>query len=90
MPPAKRSGVRVLQHFLDWLRYDIIKKTFPIKNHSTLATLAMYKWIKDFLKATEFEKTEMVNEMKDLQQEAEKMDFLHHSRPIGGDDDEDI
>lgn len=40
------------------------------------------KWQKDYEKATPNEKRKMIDEMKNLQKEAERKEFLHNSREI--------
>ena len=85
-----RDSVKVLKNFIDWLRYDVIDRQFPIKKISTLTTLTTMLWVKKWQKATRSEKEVMVNEMKKLQKEAEDQELLQNSRPIGieGEDDE--
>ena len=85
-----RDSVKVLKNFIDWLRYDVIDRQFPIKKLSTLMTLTTLLWVKKWQRATRIEKEVMVNEMKKLQKEAEDQELLKNSRPIGieGEDDE--
>jgi len=45
------------------------------------------KWFKDYDKATPPEKKRMIDEMKNLQKEAERKEFLHNSREIVDNDE---
>ncbi|MCP6727220.1 MAG: hypothetical protein KJI69_04290 [Patescibacteria group bacterium] len=40
------------------------------------------KWIKEYESASPSQKKRMIEEMKNLQKEAEKKEFLHNSREI--------
>ncbi len=45
------------------------------------------KWIKDYDKSSAGDKKKMIDEMKNLQKEAERKEFLHNSREIKDNDE---
>jgi len=84
-----RDSIKVTKNFIDWLRYDVITRDFPIKKYSTLTTLAIMLWAKKYQKANTTDKQIMLDEMKGIQKIAEEEGLLKNSRPIGENEEED-
>jgi hypothetical protein len=82
-----RESIKVLRKFRDHFKWTLSSPTSPIKSLSQLVTLSSMKWIKDYEKATPYEKRKMIDEMKILQKEAERKEFLHNSREITENDE---
>lgn len=77
-----RDSIKVYRNFRDHFKYILSSPTSPIKSLSQLVTLASMKWQKDYDRSNPAGKKRMIEEMKDLQKEAERKDFLHNSREI--------
>ncbi len=77
-----RDSIKVYRKFRDHYKWILSSPTSPIKSLSQLVTLCSMKWFKDYDKATPPEKKRMIEEMKNLQKEAERKEFLHNSREI--------
>lgn len=82
-----RESIKVLRKFRDHFKWILSSPTSPIKSLSQLVTLSSMKWMKDYEKASTFEKRKMIEEMKALQKEAERKEFLHNSREITENDE---
>lgn len=82
-----RDSIKVYRKFRDHYKWILSDPTSPIKSLSQLVTLASMKWQKDYDKANPIEKKRMIDEMKNLQKEAERKEFLHNSREIVDNDE---
>jgi len=82
-----RDSIKVYRKFRDHYKWILSDPTSPIKSLSQLVTLASMKWDKDYQKASPAEKKKMIDEMKNLQKEAERKEFLHNSREIVDNDE---
>ncbi len=82
-----RDSIKVYRKFRDHYKWILSDPTSPIKSLSQLVTLASMKWHKDYDKANPVEKKRMIDEMKNLQKEAERKEFLHNSREIVDNDE---
>ena len=77
-----RDSIKVYRKFRDHFKWILASPTSPIKSLSQLVTLSSMKWIKEYDSASPSQKKRMIEEMKNLQKEAEKKEFLHNSREI--------
>lgn len=82
-----RDSIKVYRKFRDHFKWVLSSPTSPIKSLSQLVTLTSMKWIKDYDNATPPQKKKMIEEMKNLQKEAERKEFLHNSREIVDNDE---
>ena len=78
-----RNSIKVLRKFRDHYKWVLASPTSPIKSLSQLVTLCSMKWIKDYEKSSDEQKRRLIDEMRTLQKEAERKEFLHNSREIG-------
>lgn len=85
-----RDSLKIQDKFRDWLKYDIIKKNFPVKAMNVLAVLATRIWVRRFLNASPTEKLQMIQELIREREAAEQDGHLHNSRQIEeiGEEDE--
>ena len=82
-----RDSIKVSRKFRDHFKYILSSPTSPIKSLSQLVTLASMRWLRDYTQANPNEKKRLIEEMKNLQKEAEKKEFLHNSREIKENDE---
>jgi len=82
-----RDSIKVYRKFRDHFKWVLSDPTSPIKSLSQLVTLSSMKWIKEYDSATPVQKKRMIEEMKGLQKEAERKEFLHNSREIVDNDE---
>jgi len=82
-----RDSIKVYRKFRDHFKYILSSPTSPIKSLSQLVTLTSMKWQKDYDRASPALRKKMIEEMRDLQREAERKDFLHNSREIKENED---
>jgi len=82
-----RDSIKVYRKFRDHYKWILASPTSPIKSLSQLVTLSSMKWIKEYQSASPSEKRKMIEEMKNLQKEAERKEFLHNSREIMDNDE---
>lgn len=82
-----RDSIKVYRKFRDHFKYILSSPTSPIKSLSQLVTLTSMKWQKDYDRASPSVRKKMIEEMRDLQREAERKDFLHNSREIRENED---
>lgn len=82
-----RDSIKVYRKFRDHYKWILASPTSPIKSLSQLVTLCSMKWMKEYQNASPIEKRKMIEEMKNLQREAERKEFLHNSREIVDNDE---
>jgi len=82
-----RDSIKVYRKFRDHYKWILASPTSPIKSLSQLVTLCSMKWMKEYQSANPNEKRKMIEEMKNLQREAERKEFLHNSREIVDNDE---
>ena len=82
-----RDSIKVYRKFRDHYKWILASPTSPIKSLSQLVTLSSMKWMKEYQSASPSEKRKMIEEMKNLQREAERKEFLHNSREIVDNDE---
>jgi len=78
----ERATVKVVPTFRDYLKHIVSDPEFPIKSVHQLITLTSIKWIANYRKANLVEKKTMIEELKIIQSDAEKKNFLHNSREM--------
>ena len=78
----ERETVKVTRSFRDFARHLVTDSKFPITTVSGLVTLTTLAWIKNYDSATDEEKKLMIAEIRKLQNQAEKKEYLHNSREI--------
>ncbi len=83
----ERDSIKVYRKFRDHYKWILASPTSPIKSLSQLVTLSSMKWIKEYQNSNPNEKKRLIEEMKNLQREAERKEFLHNSREIVDNDE---
>lgn len=82
LPIMERATVKVVPTFRDFLKHIVSDPDFPIKSVHQLITLTSIKWIENFRKASKKQQASMIEELKKIQEDAERKNFLHNSREM--------
>ena len=86
---SKRDAVRVTEKFKNFFKHFVTDPDLPYKiGLGTLTTLTVFQFWKKFKESNSVEQKKMFQELKDLQEEAEKKGFLKNSREISENENE--